>query len=107
MDTLEMSDYIALQYQKRHVTKVIHAKQKQYYYNELFSNISWDTKRLYTEANRPRFQKEELPLPHEEDPKILAERFNKFFTSKIEKNMSALVPTDTLPIDESYLETKP
>ena len=32
-------DYIALQYQKRHVTKIIHAKRKQYY-NDLFSNIS-------------------------------------------------------------------
>ena len=32
-------DYIALQYQKRHVTKVIHAKQKQYYH-DLFNNIS-------------------------------------------------------------------
>ena len=52
-------------------------------------------------------QKEELPSPHEEDPKILAERFNKFFTSKIEKIMAALVPTDTHPIDESYVETKP
>ena len=39
--------------------------------------------------------------------KILAERFNKFFTSKIEKIMAALVPTDTHPIDESYIETKP
>ena len=53
-------DYIALQYQKRHVTKVIHAKQKQYY-NELFSNISQDTKRLYTEAKKLLFQKKELP----------------------------------------------
>ena len=32
-------DYIALQYQKRHVTKIIHTKLKQYY-NDLFSNIS-------------------------------------------------------------------
>ena len=32
-------DYIALQCQKSHVTKVIHTKQKQYY-NDLFSNIS-------------------------------------------------------------------
>ena len=38
---------------------------------------------------------------------ILAERFNKFFTSKIEKIMAALVPTGTHPIDEPYIETKP
>ena len=99
-------DYITLQYQKRHVTKIIHAKRKQYY-NDLFSNINQDTKMLYTEANKLLFQKEELPLSHEEDPKILAERFNKFFTLKIEKIMAALVPTDTHPIDESSIETKP
>ena len=51
-------DKIALQYQK-----VIHAKWKQYY-NDLFSNISWDTKRKNTEANKPLFQKEELALLH-------------------------------------------
>ena len=72
-----------------------------------YSNISQDTKRLYTEDNKLLFQKEELPLPHKEDPKILAERINKFFTSKIEKIMAALVPTDTHPIDKSYIETEP
>ena len=61
-------DCIALQYQKRHVTKIIHAKRKQYY-NDLFRNISQDTKRLYTEANKLLFQKEELLLSHEEDQK--------------------------------------
>ena len=37
-------DYVALQYQKRHVRKVIYAKQKQYYH-DLFTNISRDSKR--------------------------------------------------------------
>ena len=77
------------------------------YYNDLFSNISRDTNRLYRETNKLLFQKQELPLPHEDDPKILAERFIKFFTSKIEKIMAALVPTDTHPVDESYIETQP
>ena len=85
-------DYVALQYQKRHVRKVIHAKQKQYYH-DLFTNISRDSKRLYTEANKLLFRKETLPLPEEKNPKILAERFNNFFTSKIEKIMAGLVPT--------------
>ena len=44
-------DYVALQYQKRHVRKVIHAKQRQYYH-DLFNNISRDSKRLYAEANK-------------------------------------------------------
>ena len=41
------------------------------------------------------------------NPKILAERFNKFFTSKIEKIMAGLVPTETNPIDKSYIESNP
>ena len=57
-------DYIALQYQKRHVSKVIHLKQKEYYH-DLFSNISRDTKKLYIEANKLLFRNEALPLPEE------------------------------------------
>ena len=69
-------DYVALQCQKKHVRKVIHAKPKQYYH-DLFNNISRDSKRLYAEANKLLFRKEALPLPEEKNPKILAERFNK------------------------------
>ena len=65
-------DYVALQYQKRHVRKVIHVKQEQYYH-DLFTNISRDSKRLYAEANKLLFRKK---------PKILAERFNNFFYIK-------------------------
>ena len=97
---------VALQYQKMHVKKVIYAKQKQYYH-DLFTNISRDSKRLYAEANKLLFRKETLPLPEEKNPKILAERFNKFFTSKIEKVMAGLVPTETNPIDKSYIESNP
>ena len=99
-------DYVALQYQKRHVRKVIYAKQKQYYH-DLFTNISRDSKRLYAEANKLLLRKETLPLPEEKNPKILAERFNKFFTSKIEKIMAGLVPTETNPTDKSYIESNP
>ena len=99
-------DYVALQYKKRHVRKVKHAKQKQYYL-DLFTNISRDSKRLYAEANKLLFRKETLPLPEEKNPKILAERFNKWFTSKIEKIMAGLVPTETNPIDKSYIDFTP
>ena len=99
-------DYNALQYQKRFVSKVIHAKRKNYYH-DLFTNISRDTKKLYAESNKLLFRKEALPLPDEKDPKILAERFNQFFTSKIEKIMAGLIPTTTHPIDTSYIESIP
>ena len=75
--------------------------------NDLFTNISRDSKRLYAVANKLLFRKETLPLPEEKNPKILAERFNKFFTSKIEKIMADLVPTETNPIDKSYIESNP
>ena len=52
-------DYVAVQYQKRHVRKVIHAKQKQYYH-DLFINISRDSKRLYAEANKLLLRKLKL-----------------------------------------------
>ena len=103
-DSRNEYDYVALQYQKRHVRKVIYAKQKQYYH-DLFTNISRDSKRLYAGANKVLFRKETLPLPEEKNPKILAERFNNFFTSKIEKIMAGLVPTETNPIDKSYIES--
>ena len=99
-------DCVLLQYQKRHVRKVIHAKQKQYYH-DLFNNISRDSKRLYAKTNKLLFRKEVLPLPEEKNPKILAERFNKFFTSKTEKIMAGLVPTNTHPINKSYIESTP
>ena len=53
------------------------------------------------------FRKETLPLAEEKTPKILAERFKKFFTSRIEKIMAGLVPTETNPIDKSYIESTP
>ena len=46
-----------------------------------------------------------LPLPEAKNPKILAERVNKFFTSRIEKIMAGLVPTETHSIDKSYIES--
>ena len=78
-DSVNEYDYVTLQYQKRHVRKVIHAKQKQYY----------------------------MTCKEKKSPKILAERFNKSFTSKIEKIMAGLVPTETNPIDKSYIESTP
>ena len=99
-------DYVALLYQKRHVRKVRHAKQKENYH-DLFNNTSRNSKRLYAEGHTLLFRKEALPLLEEINPKILAERFNKFFTSKIEKIMAGLVPTETQPIYESYIESTP
>ena len=98
-------DYNALQYQKKHVSRILHVRQKAYCH-DLFNNISRDTKKLYAEANKLLFGKEALPLADEKDPKTLAERFNAYFTSKIEKILTGLLPPDTHPIDESYMENE-
>ena len=64
-------------------SRVIHAKQKRNYYQDLFSNISRDSKILYAEAKKLLFRKETLTLSKEKNPKILAERFDNFLTAKI------------------------
>ena len=63
-------DKIALQYQKRHVTQVIHAKQKQYY-NDLFSNISQDTKRFLQRPTNYYFKRKNYPY--------LMKKFQKYW----------------------------
>ena len=50
-------------------------------------------------------EKKPYPCQKRKTPKILAKRFNKFFTSKIEKIIAGLVPIETNPIDESYVES--
>ena len=39
-----------------------------------------------------------------DDKKLLADQFNEFFMMKIDKIMDSLVPSDTYPINEKYIE---
>ena len=39
-----------------------------------------------------------------DDKKLLADQFNEFFMMKIDKIMDSLVPSDTHPINEKYIE---
>ena len=60
---------------------------------------------MFDIANKLLFCDEPLPLPPYEDAKLLANDFNTFFISKIDKIMENLVPTVVHPIDPNYLES--
>ena len=47
-----------------------------------------------------------MPLPPCDDKKTLADQFNSFFITKIEKIMEDLVPSDTHPVNPVYLESE-
>ena len=83
---------------KRHVSKVMHAKQEKYYH-DLFNNISIDTKRTICRASKLLFRKKTLLLPDGKDHKTTLERFNTYFITKVEKIMKGLVPTKAYLID--------
>ena len=99
-------DYVALQYQKKHARKVIMQNK---------SNTTMTCSTTSVEIPKDCMQK---PISHyagkkpyhcqkRKTPKVVAEGFNIYFTSKIEKIMEGLVPTETHPTDESYIESTP
>ena len=55
-------------------------------------------------ANKLLHRNETPPLPPVDDKKFLADQFNEFFMTKIDKIMDSLVPSDTHPINENYIE---
>ena len=55
-------------------------------------------------ANKLLHRNETPPLPPTDDKKLLADQFNEFFITKIDKIMDSLVPSDTHPINDKYIE---
>ena len=90
--------------QRRHVSNLIKTAQKDFYVNKLSEN-KHDLKRVFEIANKLLFQNKEMPLPPCEDKKTLANQFNSFFITKIEKIMEGLVPADTHLVNPLYLES--
>ena len=74
---------------------------------KICSATSVETQTSLCRGHQTAIQKRNSTLPNEKDPEILAERFNNFFTAKIGKIMVGLVPTNSYPFEESYIETKP
>ena len=71
---------------RRYVLNMIKMVQKEFYVNKLSEN-KHDFKKVFDIANKLLFQNEEIPLPPSEDKKLLANQFNSFFITKIEKIM--------------------
>ena len=55
-------------------------------------------------ANKLLHRNETPPLPPMDAKKLLADEFNEFLVTKIDKIMDSLVPSDTHPINEKYIE---
>ena len=91
--------------ERRYVSNVIKTAQKDFYVNKLSEN-KHDFKKVFKIANKLLFQNEETPLPPCEDKKTLANQFNSFFITKIEKIMETLVPTNTHPSTPVYLKSE-
>ena len=72
--------------QRRYVSNVIKMDQKDFYVNKLSEN-KHGFKKVFNIANKLLFWKEEMPLPPCEDKRLLANQFNSFFITKIEKIM--------------------
>ena len=70
--------------------------------------MSINYQQIFEIANKLLFRNEEMPLPPCEDKKTLANQFNSFFMTKIEKIMETLVlvPTNTHPSNPVYLESE-
>ena len=91
--------------QRRHVSDMIKMAQKEFYVNKLSEN-KHDFKKVFNIANKLLFQNEEMPLTPCEDKKLLANQFNSFFITKIEKIIEILVPTNTHPSNPVYLKSE-
>ena len=91
--------------QRRYVSNMIRMAQKDFYVNKLSEN-KHDFKKVFDIANKLLFQNEEMPFPPCEDKKLLANQFNLFFITEIEKIMEILVPTNTHPSNHVYLESE-
>ena len=91
--------------QRRYVSNVKKMAQKDFYVNKLSEN-KHDFQKVFDIANKLLFWNEEMPLPPHEDKKLLANQFNSFFITKIEKIMEISVPTNTHPSNPVYLESE-
>ena len=79
--------------------------QKETTASGLYRIIDQTTKKIFPIANKLLHRNEPLPLPPTDNEKQLADYFNNFFVTKIGKIMSELVPTETHPTDQKYIES--
>ena len=73
---------MAFYHQRRYVAHMI-PQAKREYYSTLLEEIRYDTKAVFTIANKLLFRNEPLPLPWMDDKQKLANEFNEFFCKKV------------------------
>ena len=64
-----------------------------------------NVKAVFTIANKLLFRNEPLPLPPTNDKQKLANEFNEFFRTKIQKITDYLQPAKEHDTDPHYIET--
>ena len=78
--------------------------KRDYYIMAIQDNRS-DYKKIFSIANKLLYRNESLPLPLTDNEKQLADDFNNFFVTKIDKIMSELVLTEAHPMDLKYTKS--
>ena len=91
--------------QCRFVSNIIRTAQRTYYTQKLADNKT-NFKRIFEISNKLLYKNEPVPLPSTDNKKNLADQFNEFFITKINKIMEGLVPTTSHPINKVYIEDK-
>jgi exonuclease III len=71
------------------------------------SKTKGNSKAMFKVLNSSMNRKQELPLPHHNDPKILANEFNTFFDNKIKTIRSNLSSSSTTPGNQSKIYQGP
>ena len=89
--------------QCRFVSNIIKTTQRTYYTEKLADNKT-DFKQIFEISNKLLYKNEPLLLPPSDNKKNLADQFNEFFITKINKIMDGLVPTTSHLINNDYIE---
>ena len=76
--------FMAFYHQRRYVANTIQQAKREYYSTMLEENRN-NVKAVFTIANNLLFRNEPLPLPPTNDKQKLANEFNEFFRTKIQK----------------------
>ena len=91
--------------QRRFVSNIIKTAQRSYYTQKLADNKT-NFKQIFEISNKLLYKNEPILLLSTDNKKNLADQFNEFFITKINKIMDGLVPTTSHPINKDYIEDK-
>ena len=89
--------------QRQYVSNIIKTSKKNYYVDKLKENKN-DFKMVFQIANKLLHRNETPPLPPMDDKKLLADQFNEFFVTKIDRIMDSLSTSDTNSTNDKYIE---